>query len=233
MDPDCNRSLDAVVKLVTYDGVEALQSLCGEIYYISLSKSVIRLLVTGKAGDQAHTINPGDFASIPPGSKFIRLIVPDDKNNLLPGALCPYFLRAGYIPAYYLEELVVWVLATTKELDGKFSISSLERSLFYYNKILAISLVFLSIHHVFYITKNIFKFHINGVQLYLTVGKILYMPRVSILHLRYLSWYTKYYIFASSRGLVEFFIKGGNVYSSPIIPELEDSVNMEQVRHVG
>jgi quercetin dioxygenase-like cupin family protein len=85
----------------------ALESLCGEIYYIPFSKSAMRLLVTGKvsdgaialvstggsggdpigfhnhreahdvflclkgqinvwANDQARTMGPGDFASVPP-----------------------------------------------------------------------------------------------------------------------------------------------------------------------
>ncbi|KAB8199461.1 RmlC-like cupin domain-containing protein [Aspergillus parasiticus] len=322
----------------------ALESLRGETYYIPFSKSIMRLLVTGKvsdgaialvstggsggdpigfhyhreahdvflclkgrvtiwADDQARTMGPGDFASVPPGvthqyqilgnrSEFIGLIVPggwedffrfigepyagtmwpitderdpmetliprlkeaaerfdmvpqpqiksfapqpwvDDKDNLLPGALCPYFLRAGSAPAYCLGGSVVRVLATTKESNGKFSIASLEGSSFHRNEILATGLVFPSIHHAFHVTEGTFEFHIDGARLCLTAGETLYVPRDSILQLRYLSRYAKCYVFASGAGLVEFFVKGGNVYSSPIIPELEESVNVEQVRHVG
>ncbi|KAL4981256.1 hypothetical protein BDW68DRAFT_193064 [Aspergillus falconensis] len=275
----------------------ALKSLCGEIYYIPFSKSAMRLLVTGKVSDgsialghinvwannQARTIGPGDFASVPPGvihqyqtlgdrSEFIGLIIPggwedffrllgepyagamwpatDDRNpvevllprlkeaaerfdmvpqphvqpfvpqpwvdgqdNVLPGDIQPYFLRAGTEPAYRLGGSVVRVLSTMKESGGKFAIGSLEGSSFYEDKLLAAGMVFASVHHAFHIIEGTLRFDVDGAA------------------------YAKAYVFASGGGLVELFAKAGEEYALPIIPEAEgvvDPAGLERVsREMG
>ncbi|KAL2847080.1 RmlC-like cupin domain-containing protein [Aspergillus pseudodeflectus] len=314
----------------------ALQSLCGEIYYIPFSKSAMRLLVTGKVSDgaialvstggsggdpigfhyhreahdvflclkghvnvwvndQARTMGPGDFTSVPPGvihqyqilgnrSEFIGLIVPggwedffrflgepyagvmwpatDDRNpfevliprlkeaaerfdmvpqlhvqpfapqpwvdgqdNVLPGNLRPYFLRAGTEPAYLLGGSVVRVLATTEESGGRFAIGSLEGSSFHENKTLAAGLVFPSVHHAFHIVEGTFGFDVDGAAVTLTAAETLYVPKGSRFKLRYRSRYAKAYVFASGGGLVELFAETGEEYALPIIPETEGVVD--------
>ncbi|KAL3484195.1 RmlC-like cupin domain-containing protein [Aspergillus germanicus] len=322
----------------------ALESLCGEIYYIPFSKSAMRLLVTGKvsdgtialvstggsggdpigfhyhreahdvflclkghinvwANDQAHTMGPGDFASVPPGvihqyqilgdrSEFIGLIVPggwedffrflgepyagamwpvsDDRNpfevllprlkeaaerfdmvpqphvqpfapqpwvdwkdNVLPGDLQPYFLRAGTEPAYRLGGSVVRVLATTRESGGKFALGSIEGSLFHKNNILATRLVFPSVHHAFHIVEGTFGFDVDGAAVTLTAAETLYVPKGSMFNLCYRSRYAKAYIFASGGGLVELFAKAGDGYALPIIPEAEGAVDLARLERVS
>ncbi|KAL5048552.1 RmlC-like cupin domain-containing protein [Aspergillus fruticulosus] len=300
----------------------ALKSLCGEIYYIPFSKSAMRLLVTGKVSDgsialhreahdvflclkghinvwannQARTIGPGDFASVPPGvihqyqtlgdrSEFIGLIVPggwedffrllgepyagamwpatDDRNpvevllprlkeaaerfdmvpqphvqpfvpqpwvdgqdNVLPGDIQPYFLRAGTEPAYRLGGSVVRVLSTMKESGGKFAIGSLEGSSFYEDKLLAAGMVFASVHHAFHIIEGTFGFDVDGAAVTLTAAETLYVPKGSRVKLHY-----------RSSGLVELFAKAGEEYALPIIPEAEgvvDPAGLERVsREMG
>ncbi|OGE47465.1 hypothetical protein PENARI_c043G05623 [Penicillium arizonense] len=322
----------------------ALESLCGEIYYIPFSKSAMRLLVTGKVSDgaialvstggsggdpigfhyhreahdvflclkghvnvwansQARTMGPGDFASVPPGvihqyqilgdrSEFIGLIVPggweeffrllgepyagamwpatDDRNplevliprlkeaaerfdmvpqphiqafepqpwvegkdNVLPAALRPYFLRAGTEPAYRFGGSVVRVLATTKESGGKFAIGSLEGSSFHQNEILAAGLVFPSVHHAFHIIEGTFEFQVDAAVVTLTAAETLYVPKGSRFELRYRSRYAKLYVFASGGGLVELFARTGHEYKLPIIPEIEGAVDLAQFQQIS
>ncbi|KAL2811623.1 RmlC-like cupin domain-containing protein [Aspergillus granulosus] len=322
----------------------ALESLCGEIYYIPFSKSAMRLLVTGKvsdgaialvstggtggdpigfhyhreahdvflclkgqvnvwANDQARTMGPGDFASVPPGvthqyqilgdrSEFIGLIVPggweeffrfigepyagamwpmmdernplevlvprlkeaaeqfdmvpqphiqsfapqpwvDGKDNALPGALRPYFLRAGSEPAYHLGGSVMRVLATTKESGGKFAIGSLEGSSFHRNEILAARMIFLSTHHAFHITEGTIEFHVDGALVTLTAAETLYVPKGSSFGLCYRSRYAKAYVFASGEGLVEFFLRAGKEYQLPIISEEDWAIDLALVQRVS
>ncbi|KAL4990822.1 RmlC-like cupin domain-containing protein [Aspergillus falconensis] len=322
----------------------ALNSLCGEIYYIPFSKSAMRLLVTGEVSEgaialvgtggskgdpigfhyhreahdvflclkghiniwadkQARTLGPGDFASVPPGvvhqyqilgdhSEFIGLIVPggweeffrvlgepysgvmwpmtdernplevlvprlkeaaerfdmvpqphvqpfapqpwaDERDNALPGALSPYFLRAGSGPAYQLGGSVVCVLATTKESGGKFAIASLEGSSFHRNEVLAAGLVFPSVHHAFHVVEGTIEFHIDGASVSLTAAETLYVPKGSKLQVRFQSRYAKVYVFASGGGLVELFVKAGRPYTSPIIPETEAPVELGHIQQVS
>ncbi|KAE8370138.1 RmlC-like cupin domain-containing protein [Aspergillus caelatus] len=256
------------------------------------------------ADDQARTMGPGDFASVPPGithqyqivgdhSEFIGIIVPggweeffrflgepyagamwpmtDDRNpmevliprlkeaaerfdmvpqphlksfeiqpwadewenNALPGAVRPYFLRAGNGPAYQLGGSVVRVLASSKESGGRFAIGSLEGSSFHRNEVLAVGLVFPSVHHAFHVVEGTIEFHVDGVSVGLTAAETLYVPKGKKCQIRFVSRYAKTYVFASGGGLVELFVKEGSPYSSPIIPETEALVELGHIQQVN
>jgi mannose-6-phosphate isomerase-like protein (cupin superfamily) len=157
----------------------------------------------------------------------------DEGDNVLPGDLRPYFLRAGTEPAYRLGGSVVRVLATTKESGGKFAIGSIEGSSFYENKFLAAGLVFPSVHHAFHITEGTFGFDVDGAAVTLTAAETLYVPKGSRFKIRFQSRYVKAYVFASGGGLVELFANAGDGYALPIIPEAEGAVDLARLEGVS
>jgi hypothetical protein len=156
----------------------------------------------------------------------------DGRDNVLPGDLQPYFLRAGTEPAYRLGGSVMRTLATTKESGGKFAIGSLEGSSFHRNGVLAAGLVFPSVHHAFHIIEGTFEFRVDGAVAKLTSGETLYVPQGSRLELHYRSRHAKSYVFASGGGLVELFIRVGDDYKLPIISEVEGAVDLTQVQRI-
>jgi hypothetical protein len=157
----------------------------------------------------------------------------DGKDNALPGAPKPYFMRAGSEPAYCLGGSVMRVLATTKESTGKFAIGSLEGSSFHGNEILASGLVFPSVHHAFHVIEGTFRLYVDEDSVTLRAAETLYVPKGSRLQLSYLSRYAKAYVFASGGGLVEWFINAGEQYSLPIIPEQELLIDLAKVQQVN
>ncbi|KAL3463681.1 RmlC-like cupin domain-containing protein [Aspergillus heterothallicus] len=255
------------------------------------------------ANDQAHTMRPGDFASVPPGvvhqyqilgdrSEFIGLIVPggwedffrflgepyagamwpmnDERNplevllprvkeaaegfdmvpqphvkafapqawengrdNEFPGALQPYFLRAGTETAYHIGGAVLRALATTEESAGKCAFGSLEGSSFFGNQFLSSGLAFPGVHHAFHIVEGTFDFHIDGALVTLTAAEMLYVPKGSRFEVRFKSRFARAYVFASGGGLVELFVKAGEKHSSPIIAEAEGEVDTANVQQIG
>jgi hypothetical protein len=157
----------------------------------------------------------------------------DGKDNVLPGDLRPYFLRAGTEPAYRLGGSVVRVLATTIESAGRFAIGSLEGSSFYENGVLAAGMEFPSVHHAFHIVEGTFGFDVDGAAVTLTAAETLYVPKGSRFEVRFQSRYAKAYVFASGGGLVELFAKAGEDYALPIIPEAEGAVDLVRLERIS
>ncbi|KEF58625.1 uncharacterized protein A1O9_06551 [Exophiala aquamarina CBS 119918] len=320
-----------------------LESLCGEIIYIPLSKSATRLLVTGKesdnafaivgtggaqgdpigfhyhreahdvflclkgsvnvwAGDQCRTLGPGDLASVPPGTihqyqilgdytEFVGLVVPggweeffrfigepysgplfplaDERNifevlipklkaaadkfdmipvrdhpavqpqpwqdghdNKLPGALEPYFLRAGTGLRYLVGGVVVSPLVGAAESAGRFSIACIEGSSWHKDPVLSETFQFSSVHHAIQVADGHLELTIGDQQANLSAGETAYIPKTTSFSLRIVSRYIKFYTFVSGNGLIELLCQLGQPYDQTIPPETPVSWGKKRVKEL-
>lgn len=307
-----------------------LESLCGEVIYIPLSKSATRLLVTGKesdnafaivgtggaqgdpigfhyhreahdvflclkgsvnvwAGSQCRTLGAGDLASVPPGTihqyqilgdytEFVGLIVPggweeffrfigepyagpmfplvdernvfevlipklkaaaekfdmipvrdhpavqpqpwrDGEDNKLPGALEPYFLRAGTGPRYLAGGVVVSPLVGAVESGGRFSIACVEGSSWHDNSPLAETFRFANVHHAIQVVDGQLGLAIGDQEAVLHVGETAYIPKTTSFSMGFQSRYTKFYVFISGMGLADLLCELGHSFRQTIPPE--------------
>ncbi|KAK5046896.1 hypothetical protein LTR84_007250 [Exophiala bonariae] len=307
-----------------------LESLCGEVIYIPLSKSATRLLVTGKesdnafaivgtggaqgdpigfhyhreahdvflclkgnvnvwADDQCRTLSAGDLASVPPDTvhqyqilgdytEFVGLIVPggweeffrfigepyagplfplvDERNifevlipklkaatekfdmipvrdhpavqpqpwrdgadDKLPGALKPYFLRAGTGPRFLVGGVVVSPLIGAAESDGRFSIACIEGSSWHEGSPLSETFRFANVHHAIQVVDGQLGLTIGDQEATLNVGETAYIPKTTSFSMRVRSRYIKFYVFISGNGLADLLCQLGKSYDQTIPPE--------------
>lgn len=159
----------------------------------------------------------------------------DNKTDTsLPGALTPYFLRAGTAPRYLVGGAVVSTLITRAESNGSFTIGSLEGSSRHSSNPLLQDVKFTSSHHCFLVTDGIFDFQIeaNGTT-QLQPAETLYIPKNTKFSLKFGTRFARAYVFSNGGGLVEVFRRAGTLYSFPMIPEKEDTVNIGHLQSLA
>ncbi|KIX01943.1 uncharacterized protein Z518_07882 [Rhinocladiella mackenziei CBS 650.93] len=148
----------------------------------------------------------------------------DGKDNSLPGALKPYYLRSGTGPKYLLGGIVCCPLVTTAESAARFSIASVEGSSWHGDGALSRNLQFQTVHHAFQVADGAISLSLNRDQVaYLTAGEIIYIPRGTTFNLVFQSRYAKVYVFVSGAGLVDLLCRAGKPYHQTIPPERPDS----------
>lgn len=162
----------------------------------------------------------------------------EDTDNVLPGRLEPYFLKAGSGPAWLAGGTVVRPIITTAESDGKFVIGSIEGSSHHASaEILSDGkrIVFANTHHAFQISEGAVEFTVgDSPSAILHAGEIIYVPGGTAFNYQIRSRYAHFYAFASGKGIVELLVGVGEKYGSPIPPEkVEQHVNDGKVKSVG
>jgi mannose-6-phosphate isomerase-like protein (cupin superfamily) len=145
-------------------------------------------------------------------------------DNVLPGALEPYFLRAGTGPRYVLGPIVCSPLVTTAESAGRFSIGLIEGSSWHENSPMSEPVSFNSVHHAFNIEGGAAQFTVVGQDTAtLQAGETIYIPKNTAFTINIKSRYAQIYVFVSGGGLVDLFLKAGKTYHQTIAPEKPDS----------
>ena len=144
----------------------------------------------------------------------------EGKDNLLPGASKPYFLRAGSGPRYLLGGLVCSPLATTEESSGRFSIAAIEGSSWHGKSPLSSLLQFQDVHHAFQVADGSIEVEISGQgKAVMQVGETIYVPKSTAFNLNIKSRYAKVYVFANGGGLIDLLRKAGKPFQQSIPPE--------------
>ncbi|KAK5214068.1 hypothetical protein LTR41_000260 [Exophiala xenobiotica] len=147
----------------------------------------------------------------------------DETDNTLPGALEPYFLRAGSGPRYLLGGIVASPLIGTAESNNRFSIGSIEGSS-WHEKLtrspLSETFTFDDVHHAFQVADGSMTFILNGSEsATLNVGETIYIPARTSFSMQIKSRYTKIYAFISGAGILNLLCKAGEPYHQPVPPE--------------
>lgn len=261
----------------------------------------IFLVVKGKinvwAGDQCRTLEPGDYASVPPNivhqyqvlgdyTEFLSLIVPggwedffrvigesysgplfrveddrkvsevlipkileasqtfdvvrvpdhpyvdpqpwDEKNDVIPGDLKPYFLRAGTGPRYLTGGLICSPLSGVAEAAGRFELACVEGSSWHEPSILSTPLSFDTVHHAFSVVEGAVEVLLGKSQVAkVNTGETAYVPPGMAFSVKILSRYAKVYVWTSGAGLVGVLCRTGSEYKNTVPPETASPWNIE------
>lgn len=147
-------------------------------------------------------------------------------DNTLPGALEPYFLRAGSGPRYLLGGIVASPLITTAESGDRFSIGSIEGSS-WHEKLaggsspVSETFTFHDAHHAFQVADGSVTFTLNSgsESATLNVGETIYIPRGTSFSIKIKTRYAKVYAFISGAGIMDLLCKAGKPYHQPVPPE--------------
>lgn len=155
----------------------------------------------------------------------------EETENRLPGALEPYFLKAGTGPKFLVGGTVVQPLATAKESNGRFTIGSIEGSSYFksssiFSKIATgQEISFTSTHHCFHVADGYLDFSLSGSkeQTRLGVGETVYIPAGTSFRFDFASKFAKVYVFANGTGIVKLLCSLGKLYPGTIPPETEET----------
>ena len=169
----------------------------------------------------------------------------DESDNVLPGALTPYFLQSGKGGRYLNGGVVVSPLITTAESDGKFSISFIEGSSWHEKGPLGDSLRFQNTHHALQVADGAIDVILDGKLGRLNVAEIAFIPRGTVFSVVFRSRYAKVYVYASGPSVADALREIGSPYTDTMVPEkaspwktsalasLQETYNFELGRNVN
>lgn len=144
----------------------------------------------------------------------------DDRDSSLPGALEPYFLRAGSGPRYLLGGVVCSPLVGIAESGNRFSIGSIEGSSWHSDSPLSKTFKFQHVHHAFQLVDGSMAFTVNASEsANLSAGETIYIPRGTPFSIDIRSRYAKAYVFISGPGVIDLLCRAGEPYHQTIPPE--------------
>jgi hypothetical protein len=158
----------------------------------------------------------------------------EETDSSLPGALSPYFLRAGQGPRYLLGGVVSSPLITPAESNGAFAVGSVEGSSYHQANPLLQGVKFSNSHHCFLVADGYFNFQIEerGTT-QLGPAELLYIPKGTEFHVTFASRYAKAYVFSNGGGLVELFRRAGTPYRYTLIPEVDEPIDIQKLKDLG
>ncbi|ORY69551.1 RmlC-like cupin domain-containing protein [Pseudomassariella vexata] len=154
-------------------------------------------------------------------------------ENVLPGELEPYFLRANTGPRWMAGGIMSRPFITTKQSGGKFAISSIESSGDYgasglFEKYVA----FPSVDHCFVVFEGALKVNLKGEEAWTTVreGETLVIAAGQAFKLGFGSKYVRAWSFTGGKGIEALVEAAGDPYEAFVLPDRADVLGADKVR---
>ncbi|GKT46127.1 quercetin 2,3-dioxygenase [Colletotrichum spaethianum] len=144
-----------------------------------------------------------------------------ESENVLPGPLEPYFLRANTGPRYILGGVLSRPFINASQCSGKFSITSLESSKLYAKSPLARWLTFSTVDHCFCVQEGLLKVKLkeSGTWTEVREGQTLLVSAGQAFTLDYGSRFMRAITFTNGPGIEALIQDAGQSYSGFVLPE--------------
>lgn len=163
-----------------------------------------------------------------------------DTENVLPGPLQPYFLRANTGPRWLLGGILSRPFITARQSGGRFSISSIESSNAYGRSALGRWLTY-PVDHCLCIMEGLLRIKTQGggdlgdeEQGWSEIreGQTVVLAAGRAWAMGFASRYVRFISFANGRGVEEIVQMGGGSYEGFVVPEEARGVDEGRVRKV-
>ncbi|TDZ32421.1 Quercetin 2,3-dioxygenase [Colletotrichum spinosum] len=145
-----------------------------------------------------------------------------DSENVLPGPLEPYFLRANTGPRYILGGVLSRPFINASQCGGKFSITSLEGSKIYPSSSLARWLTFPTVDHCFCVQEGVLRVKLRESASEWTdvrEGQTLLVTAGQAFTLEFATRFVRVITFTNGTGIETLIEKAGEAFSSVVLPE--------------
>ncbi|KAF2484881.1 RmlC-like cupin domain-containing protein [Neohortaea acidophila] len=186
----------------------------GPLFPLTDDRNVFQVLIPKlkAAAEQFDMVPVRDHPSVEPQAWIAG------KDDNLPGALEPYFLRAGTGPRHLIGGVVCTTLAGMAESNGRFSIASIEGCSAHEPSPLSKGLTFDEVHHAFYVVDGSVTFKLGNEQVTLTSGQSIFVPQAHSFAITFASRFAKAYVFTNGEGLPGLLRKAGTPFQESIPP---------------
>jgi hypothetical protein len=147
-----------------------------------------------------------------------------DTENVLPGPLEPYFLRANTGPRWLLGAVMSRPFINAAQCGGKFAISSIEGSSAYpadSSPLEGRSLVFPSVDHCFVVSEGLLKVRLDGQEGWSAVreGQTVVIAAGQAFTIGFGSRYVRAISFTNGPGIEELIQSAGSPFEGFVLPE--------------
>ncbi|KAF4896985.1 Quercetin 2,3-dioxygenase [Colletotrichum viniferum] len=144
-----------------------------------------------------------------------------ESENVLPGPLEPYFLRANTGPRYILGGVLSRPFINASQCSGKFAITSLESSKLYEKSPLSRWLTFPTVDHCFCVQEGVLKIKLkeSGEWTEVREGQTLLVSAGQAFTLDFGTRFVRAIVFTNGPGIETLIETAGEAYSSFVLPE--------------
>lgn len=144
-----------------------------------------------------------------------------ESENVLPGPLEPYFLRANTGPRYILGGVLSRPFINASQCSGKFAITSLESSKLYEKSPLSRWLTFPTVDHCFCVQEGVLKIKLkeSGEWSEVREGQTLLVSAGQAFTLDFGTRFVRAIVFTNGPGIETLIETAGEAYSSFVLPE--------------
>lgn len=144
----------------------------------------------------------------------------DAEDEKIPDGTEPYFLRANTGPRWILGGVLSRPFITTKQSDGKFSISSIESSSKLEPSPFGQNLKFPNVHHLLTVFEGTLEVTVAGcTPCKITEGEVIFLPANTEFSLKFASKFVRFWSFSSGGGIEELIQKAGSPFEGFVIPD--------------
>jgi mannose-6-phosphate isomerase-like protein (cupin superfamily) len=158
-----------------------------------------------------------------------------ETENVLPGPLEPYFLRANTGPRWMLGGVMSRPFINASQCSGKFAISSIESSNQYTESpFKGRWLTFEKVDHCFIVTEGLLRVRLKGEEDWAEVreGQTLVISAGQAFMLEFASRYVRAISFTNGDGIEHLVHTAGQPYANFVLPDTVGSWDEERLRAV-
>ncbi|KAH7003108.1 RmlC-like cupin domain-containing protein [Fusarium venenatum] len=158
----------------------------------------------------------------------------EETENVLPGDLKPYFLRANTGPRWVAGGVMSRPFITTKESGGKFAISSIESSGSYKSSVFSDYLAFPNVDHCLCILEGALRVVLKGDEEWVTLheGETVMIAAGQSFKLEFGSRYVRFWSFTDGPGIEELIQQAGESYQSFVLPDEATALDQSKLDDV-
>jgi hypothetical protein len=159
----------------------------------------------------------------------------EDGENVLPGPLEPYFLRANTGPRWMLGGVLSRPFIHASQCGGKFAISSIESSKLYDANPFSQWLMFEDVDHCLCVQEGLLNVSLKTSDEWITVreGQTLVLATKQSFRLAFASRYVRFISFTNGEGIEELVKSAGTPYAGFVIPDEAERVDVAKLKEVG
>lgn len=195
-----------------------------------LTSILVPKVMAAKDQFDVNFIRPGEYTPPEVGEWL-------DTENVLPGPLEPYFLRANTGPRWLLGGVMSRPFINASQCSGKFAISSIEGSSAY-GKLpspLVRSLTFPTVDHCFVVSEGLLKVKLEGEDGWSAVreGQTLVVAAGQAFTLFFASRYVRAISFTNGGGIEELIQGAGSPFEGFVLPDEPVPWNEDRFREVA
>jgi len=159
-----------------------------------------------------------------------------ETENVLPGPLEPYFLRANAGPRWMLGGVMSRPFINASQCAGKFAISSIESSNTYADEASPFGrwLAFPTVDHCFCVMEGLLRVRLKGEEEWAEAreGQTLVICAGQAFMLKFASRFVRTVLFTNGRGVEHLIHTAGKAYSGFVLPDEAGPYDEQSLREV-